>query len=325
MLVIKLGALGDVVMATALLRTLQAHHAGEALWLLTAPAYARLFDAWEGLSVRAMERKGLGPALKTVRWMRGRGFRRLYDFQSSERTAVLTALSGVPERVGNRPGFPYNLGPAAPYDERRHIFEHMQEVLAGAGVAPAAPRPHLPVGAAGRERVAAWMARHGLERGAFVVAHAGTSARWPSKRWPHFAALARALERHGLRVVWVGAAGDADLNAALAREAGIDATGAFAIPELAELGRHARFAVTNDSGPMHVLAAAGIPVYAFFGPTDRRRHHALGQAGRALVLEGVPCAPCYLHRCPAERGHRCLAGLAVEAVLGRLWDDGLLG
>ena len=136
--------------------------------------------------------------------------------------------------------------------------------------------------------------------------------------------LAQRLEESGVRVVWLGAGHDAPRNRALSQHAGIDATDAFGVRELAELGRHALFAVTNDSGPMHVLSAAGIPVYAFFGPTNWRRNHALGQADRVLG-HPVDCSPCSLGVCPPERGHACLAGVTAEAVLARLSSDGLIG
>jgi ADP-heptose:LPS heptosyltransferase len=155
--------------------------------------------------------------------------------------------------------------------------------------------------------------------------HAGSSARWPSKRWDpgHFATLARALQERGFRVVWIGAGEDRELNATLARQTGVDACDRFSFQELAALGHCSEFAVVNDSGPMHVLAAAGLPVYALFGPTDWRRSHALGQQERVLCL-GVPCSPCHLRSCPADKEHRCLHDITPDTVLSRLAADGRL-
>ena len=98
---------------------------------------------------------------------------------------------------------------------------------------------------------------------------------------------------------------------------------AFSVRGLAELGRRARFAVTNDSGPMHVLSCAGIPLYAFFGPTSVARSHALGQRQRVLV-HPVPCSPCWLPVCPPSRAHACMQGLTPGSVIERLIRDGLL-
>jgi ADP-heptose:LPS heptosyltransferase len=83
------------------------------------------------------------------------------------------------------------------------------------------------------------------------------------------------------------------------------------------------FAVTNDSGPMHILATAGLPVYACFGPTDWRRSHAPGQESRILT-NPVSCSPCYLKSCPPERQHACLQGISPAMVMERLKMDGML-
>jgi ADP-heptose:LPS heptosyltransferase len=113
--------------------------------------------------------------------------------------------------------------------------------------------------------------------------------------------------------VWIGAGPDCGTNAALTRSAGgIDASDAFGIAALAELGRRARFAVTNDSGPMHVLAAANVAVFGLFGPSDWRRNHALGQ--RANVIACVECCPEYSGLRTAD----CLDRLSVDMVWQRL-------
>jgi ADP-heptose:LPS heptosyltransferase len=75
---------------------------------------------------------------------------------------------------------------------------------------------------------------------------------------------------------------------------------------------------------MHVLSTANLPVYAFFGPTDWRRSHALGQQQRVLT-NPVSCSPCFLPVCPSERRHECLQGISPALVIARLEADGLLG
>ena len=99
-----------------------------------------------------------------------------------------------------------------------------------------------------------------------------------------------------------------------ARTTGIDACGEFTLPGLAALAGQARFAVTNDSAPMHALACAGIPVFGLFGPTDWRRNHAIGQAANV-----IPACDAGAEFRPAP-----LAGLPVSVVLGRLRAAGLL-
>jgi ADP-heptose:LPS heptosyltransferase len=322
-LIIKLGALGDVVIATAAIHSIQQSHAGAPVWLLTGEAFAGLFADWQGLQVRTMQRRGALPILQTIGWIRQQGFARIYDLQSNDRSAILCACSGVRERVGNHPRFPYTLHPPNPHGRDVPGYERLAAMLAAAGIAAPDARPRLPIAAAQKQAVSQWMQTHGLAPGRFAVMHAGASPNWPAKRWPHFAGLAQALEQRGLRVVWLGAGGDRTHNATLARQAGIDATDAFSIPQLAALAEHARFAVTNDSGPMHAIAAAGIPVYGLFGPTNWRRSHALGQRTRALFND-VECPACARADRATATDHRCLPGLSAAWVIERLAADGLV-
>ncbi|MGH8121041.1 MAG: glycosyltransferase family 9 protein [Gammaproteobacteria bacterium] len=282
-LIIKLGALGDIVMSTSLVRQIQKHHAQDELWLLTAPAYVEIFSAWPGLHVSSFRRKGVRPNFKAVAWMRNSGFARVYDLQSSDRSGLLCALSGIPERVGNHPRFPYHLHPVDKFTGQCHIHERMLEVLRAAGIAAQYAPPELPITPADRNFVAAWLCENELEDRPFVIMHPGASPAHPEKCWPCFPELACALNDYGYTIVWAGADNERNTIRQCASQVGIDACNIFSISMLAELGSHARFAVTNDSGPMHVLSCSGIPVYAFFGPTNWRRNHALGQAENIIV------------------------------------------
>jgi ADP-heptose:LPS heptosyltransferase len=309
-LVIKLGALGDVVMATPLLAAIARHHLDDELTLMTTPAFAPLFADWRRYRVKSVARRGWRNNLEVVTWLRAMRFDRIYDLQANDRTGVWCALSGTRERVGNHNRYPYTHHPADAWRGQSHIFERMRAVLASAGIHDIDTRPCLPADDATRARVAAWCAAHPGSVARRVLLHAGASATRPEKIWPHFAGLAARLVAQGMQVVCLGAEPDRERNSELARVGGIDATGAFDIASLVELGRHARFAVTNDSGPMHALSAAGIPVFGLFGPSDWRRNHALGQAQHVIA-------------CDAHDSN--LAALSVDAVWSRLAAAGVLG
>lgn len=318
-LVIKLGALGDVVMATPLLEAIARHHAADELSLLTTPAFAPLFADWPRYRVTAFARHGWGNNFAVLRWLRRERFDRIYDLQANDRTALWCALSGSRERVGNHNRFPYTHHPLDAWRGQSHVFDRMRAVLASAGIDEVGTRPLLPCGEDARRKVARWCETHGLQRERLVLVHAGASPKRPEKIWPHFAALATRLLDGGLQVVWLGAAPDRERNRQLAQRGGIDASEAFSLSELAELGRHARFAVTNDSGPMHVLSGAGVPVFGLFGPSDWRRNHALGQAQHVIAC--VEHDPQYA----GQRAADCLASLSVDLVWSRLQAAGVLG
>jgi len=323
-LVIKLGALGDVILATPHLRRIVEAHPDARVTLLTAPGYADLVQSLPGLEVVTFRRHGLAEMWRVLAWLRRRAFAVVYDLQGSVRSRIMTAVSGATRRVGRCRSAVYTHYPPAG-GNHRHAFRMLNELLECAGIDPAPPQAWLTAAGGTGGRVSLWLEKNRLAGARLVLMHAGCSAHWPSKRWDatHFAALARALQDRGFRVVWIGGREDRELNGWLARQAGQDATAEFSFPELVALGRCCEFAVVNDSGPMHVLAAADVPVYALFGPTDWRRSHALGQQERVLC-NAVPCSPCHLRSCPPEKEHRCLHEITPGMVLARLADDGCL-
>lgn len=317
-LIIKMGALGDVIMSTSIIRTIIDHHAGERVWLLTSPGYAHLFLDWPGLAVHALPRKGLLAMIQTLVWIRKNRYARIYDLQSSERTALICLLSGVAERAGNHPGPAYTLHPPTPYNGKYHAVDRLNEILVSADVFPCQAPPFLPVSNESKLRVFSWLADTGLADKSFVIMHAGASAKHSQKRWPRFLELALRLESLGLKTLWLGGKEDTAINIELTARTGINSTAQFTIQEEAELGRHARFAVTNDSAPMHILSCSGIPVFGLFGPTDWRRSHAVGQNNNVIALGGE------LHDTTCPFVSRDLADLSVSHVLDRIARSGLL-
>jgi ADP-heptose:LPS heptosyltransferase len=322
--VIKLGALGDVILALPGLERILEAHAADRVVLLTAPEYTELVAALPGLEVTAFPRKGFIAMCRLLFWLLRHSFAVVYDLQGSTRSRLMTLLTQAPRRIGERPGIAYTNTPT-PFAEPVHAGRRLDALLAAGGLEPANSMPRLRLPAAITGKIDAWLRQHGLLEQQLVLVHAGSSSRWPAKRWEevHFLELAQRLQQRGYTVIWLGGAAEAGLTRRLAAAGGVDAGGLFSLSEVAGLGRRAVFAVTNDSGPMHVLAAVGLPVYAFFGPTDWRRSHAPGQADRVLT-NPVDCSPCHLRVCPPERGHACLKGLTPVQVMARLEADGML-
>ena len=313
-LIIKLGALGDVVMATGLIDRILQHHAPRRCVLLTSPSYIELFGTWPNLELKTFDRSSLRSTLATALWVRKQGFLRVYDLQSNDRTGALCGLSGIPEQAGNHPRFPYNLHPQHRYTGQRHIHDRMLEILEAAGISTDAVVPCLRPSAADQHKVSEWLQERDLPDRKLVIMHAGASAQRQEKRWPYFGELALSLAQQGYVTVWAGGEQDRHTNADLARITGVNASEAFSFLQLVALAGQARIAVTNDSGPMHLLACGPIPVYGLFGPTDWRRNHAVGQRERVLSLNWDEAV---FRATP-------LAELQPAQVLRRLEHDGLL-
>ncbi|HZP01907.1 MAG TPA: glycosyltransferase family 9 protein, partial [Terriglobia bacterium] len=79
--------------------------------------------------------------------------------------------------------------------------------------------------------------------------------------------------------------------------------------------------VTNDSGPMHLAAALGLPLVAIFGSTNERATGPVSPRAR-IVKRQVECSPCGLRVCPID--FRCMNSITVEDVystVARLIDE----
>jgi heptosyltransferase-2 len=144
-------------------------------------------------------------------------------------------------------------------------------------------------------------------------------ANWETKRWPveRFAGLARRALAQGVQVAVQGSASEAPLGALVAQLAPgtVDLCGKLDLRGLGGfISRCAAFAA-NDSGPMHMARALGVPTLALFGSTDPGMFEF---TGHRLLFAGVECAPCSFfgrRRCP--RGHfRCMLDLDED----RAWS-----
>ena len=283
-LIIKLGALGDVIMSTPIIKRLQEHYSNKEIWLLTSSIYEELFINWEGIAIKTIDRGTVIDTIKIIQWIRKSKFSMLYDLQSNDHTSIISALSGIGLRAGNHPRFPYHINPGSKYKGQCHAFERLNKILEKTKIKPAAAVPCLPSNNNIKNKISNWVNSKKLTSKKFVIIHAGSSKKHKQKRWVYFSELAKSLCNKNLDIIWVGSNDDNDINKQLSSSFGINATNQFSVLELIELGKHAAFAVTNDSAPMHILSCSDIPIYALFGPTNPKRTHALGQGNRVISV-----------------------------------------
>jgi ADP-heptose:LPS heptosyltransferase len=259
-LVIKLGALGDVVQALGPMAAIRRHHADAEIVLLTSAPFAEFlraapyFDAvWVDERPRYFD---LPRILRLRRRLRAGGFARVYDLQTSDRSSFYHCLMGPgarPEWSGIARGASHRHDD--PARERMHTLERQADQLRRAGIAEVPP-PDV-----------SWLK---ADVGAFdlpprfAVLVPGGAAHRPEKRWPveRYAALAAGLAARGVATAVIGGAAERPLGAAI--PAAHDLTGRTDLAAIAELGRRALWAIGNDTGPMHLLVAAGAPATVLF-------------------------------------------------------------
>jgi ADP-heptose:LPS heptosyltransferase len=333
-LVIRLGAVGDVVRTLPAASALRAAFPGAHLaWLVEPPAASLLAGqpwldeviAFPRTELAATLRRGrllaLGRRLRRfLRALRRRRFDLVVDFHSIARSALLARASGAPCRVGYAPPFgregAWRLHTARARLGARRLprFARNLGLVEYLGVR-AVPLPSpLRVSAAARRRVG-----EALGPGdAPVVLHPGTSPSTPHKRWPpaRYAELARALAAQGVPVL-VGfgpVAGERALAEEVVRAAGAAArlapeTGS--LDELAAVLERCRALVASDSGPLHVASLVGTPVVQLVGPTDPIENAPYRETPSRTVRRPVACSPCR-RGCAAAP---CMARIGSEDVL----------
>ncbi|MBN1165264.1 MAG: lipopolysaccharide heptosyltransferase II [Candidatus Krumholzibacteriota bacterium] len=141
----------------------------------------------------------------------------------------------------------------------------------------------------------------------------GSAKRWPAER---YGALSRRLkERTGWRVVMTGSEGERDTLAAIdspAENDSLNLAGKCDLSQLISILRGAKIVIGNDSGPVHIAAALGIPTLAIFGSTNPAWTAPRGEKVE-IMKKDVECAPCFKRECP-DGSARCLLDIEVEEV-----------
>ncbi len=276
-LVIKLSALGDMVQAMAPMASIRAYHKRARITVLTTPAYARLLEMCpyaDDIDIEGRPRTA-GAWLGLVGRLRAARYEAVYDLQNNARTANLFRAMWP----GQPPWNGVCLGASHRYTDlswrRMHTLDRHAAILRVAGIGPAegyppggAPGPDLGFILDRHPQPEALKPAHFGIQGPFALMVPGSSAHRTDKRWPaeKFAALAVRLADAGVTPVVTGSAGERELADAIvaAEPRTVDTTGRSDIFQVAGLAAHAHVAVGNDTGPMHIAAAAGAGCVVLF-------------------------------------------------------------
>jgi lipopolysaccharide heptosyltransferase III len=284
--------LGDAVLSTGLLDHLLQTHPDIRFTVACGPVAAGLFDRLPGRERTLIVEK----RRFDLHWLRlwrqcvGTRWDLAIDLRGSATTWLLPARRRAIMRGGRRPG---------------HRTGHVAAVL---GLDPP-PSPVVWTAAEDRARAGAL-----LPDGPAWIG-LGPTANWSGKVWPaaHFIALFRALASHLPGAVPVVFAGPGEAERAMAAPVlealpgAVDLCGRLSLPEVAACLERCTLFVGNDSGLMHLAAAAGAPTLGLFGPSRADEYAPTGRCTAVVAAPGQP-------------GSAPIAGLEVDAVLqAALW------
>lgn len=263
-LIIKHGALGDIIQSEGALRDIREHHPDAEINVLTEPAYAKIMERcpWVDQVIKdpRAPRWRLDKMWTLRRLLFSLNVDRVYDLQNSSRTAdYFRWFFNNTEWSGTAPGcsHPHK----APNPKNIHSLNRLRGQLEDAGLTCAHTlNPDV-----------SWMAGDMssllLEENVapdFILLIPGSSAAHPQKRWPYYAELSNRLIDAGYPTVTVPGPDELDLCASIP---GTTLTGGSFLGwfELAGVIAKAKFVVGNDTGPSHIAAHMGKPGLALFG------------------------------------------------------------
>ena len=313
--------LGDAVMALPAIADVRRASPGASIAVAARAPIAPLFSMAPGVDETIVLQR---PATigRVAGWksigaeLAGRGFDTALLLPNSMHAALVAARAAIPERWGYRSGWRGRLLTRA---IRRpgtlHQAAYYQHLVSALGFPNGPLEPSIVVPEAARDAAARILARAGWNGAAPLVALAPGAAYGGAKRWPpaYFAELGALLAGDGVACVLVGSTADAATAIEVRRSfAGVlDIVGQTDLPALAGVMTLCRGLVTNDSGAMHLAAAAGASVTAVFGPTREAATRPIGDA-HVVLTNPVWCRPCMLRECPLD--HRCLRGIPAATV-----------
>ena len=303
-LIVRIGAMGDVLHAMPAVAALRKMHpqcwigwAVEPRWLPLLKAVSAetgmalvnetFVAATKDWKRRPVSRRTFSEIAQLRRETRRGRFDLCVDMQGSIRSAVIGRMAGAREFVGAadpREAPARWLYGRTATTRSKHVIEQGCELLGTAVGAVLRPAPlDFPPDAAVERECDALLERllPGGERFALMAPTAG----WGAKQWPaeRFGAVAAKMGHRGYRTL-INAASEEDpiARSVVAASEGYAAVAAGDLPLLIALTRRAEVVIAGDTGPLHLAAALRRPVVALFGPTDPARNGPYGTRAKVL-------------------------------------------
>jgi heptosyltransferase-1 len=308
LLVVRLGAMGDILHALPAVTALRRAHPSWVIGWVIEPNWRHLLATANGtpaepltssqplvdhLYLAPVKAWGRSPLhartareIKELRAsLKSAGYDAVIDLQGAVRSAGLGCLSGAVRRIGEEK--PREWAAKWLFTERvvttgRHVIEQDVEVAAAvAGDALEPLQPVLPVDPHAEMWCDGLFAPFGSDPVALVIPGAG----WGSKRWPveRYAAVAASLADRGFRVLVNAAPGEEDLADTIKAQSNRAAMPVCcSLPQLIAINRRVALAVGGDTGPVHLACALGRPVVGIYGPTDPARNGPYGTRFKVL-------------------------------------------
>jgi heptosyltransferase-2 len=326
-LIVRTDRIGDVVLTLPMVPALHARFHGRKISMLLRSSTQELVDGFSGLNSILTYDDGGSPKafFSLLSELRERRFDLAFVVHPTFRLALVMLLAGIPLRVGTGYRWYSFLFNRRVFEHRRtaekHEAEYNLSLLQAIGCdIQGIPSIALTVPGAAKNAAAQELKRLGIAATEkLVILHPGSggSARdWSAQ---NFGNLARALKKDGCSVVVTGSSSEELLVEEVVKiSSGTAAAsaGRLSLKELAAFIGSARLFVSNSTGPLHIAAAVGTPVIAFYPPIQEcnpRRWGPLTEKKSVFTADNALCERCKGGSC---QGNDCMEQITVDRVVG---------
>ena len=321
--------IGDGVMSLAALDALRAQFPAAEIVLVSKPWVSELYHHLPSVNRQIIfnpEKEHRGPRgfWKLAAKLRAEGFDAAILLQNAFHAAWMAWCARIPVRIGyardgRRALLTDAVEPPQPAAYGHQSYYYLQ-LLYRAGLIPErrpVRNPRIALQDAEHEWARRHLARNGLGGQRVLVGINPGAFFGPAKRWllSRYAQVAdRLIGALHADVLIFGSRAERPLAEEIARSmkhTPLVLSGDTSLRQLMALLAQCRVVISNDSGPMHLAAALGLPVVAIFGSTEERATGPLGPLAR-VVKRHVACSPCGLRECPIDL--RCMTNVTVDDV-----------
>jgi lipopolysaccharide heptosyltransferase I len=321
-LIVRLGALGDIVHAVPAAAALRAAMPDARIDWLVERKHRPVLDLVEGLDrIVTLDGRSVAAWIDAVKRLRTARYDVALDMQGLMKSAVLARASGAGRVAGfsiwhlrektARPFYSETDAPAGADEALSgHVIQKNLRLLRVLGVSDdRVVFPFRAIDSAVAREVAA-------RDGGTPFALLNPGAAWPNKRWPpeRFGEVASFLKDvRGLRSVVLWGPGEEGIAGAVvaASQGAASLAPSTTIADLIALSRAASLVIAGDTGPLHLATAAGAPAVGLFGPTDPDRNGPWAPEDLVVSRYGT-CACHYERRC--HEPEWCFEGVSVVEV-----------
>ena len=296
-LIIRFGRLGDVVLMVPALRAIRKHWPDAKIDVLVDHRYESVLKMCSAVSEvlpvnRIQMRDGakiraIVDILRLAEIIRRRKYDLVVDFHSFRETNLLTWHSRARWRLGLKRvhspyfSFCFNLGPVHE-DDNLHVSSVFLSLLAPLGIKGDPSQCLLDLSRMDTGKAQDFMRAHHIPNDALLVGlnvGAGSQSRtWPKEKFAHLAK--KILDSHGGYILLFSGPQEDEISSQIAQMIGSDHVVLamnFPLPMLAVMFSRCTILVSNDTGPMHIGAAVGVPTLGLFSIARPEHYRPLGE------------------------------------------------